>query len=267
MTEAEWKNCTDPQAMLGFLCESGRASDRKLRLFAVACCRRIWPLLVEESRRAVEVAERCADGDVSKEEIESCWREAYRIEERAKSAEIDAELEEHYADTVRYCSFMVAEFAARAARKALWLKPNPPELKHDRPEGSHYWVQAVIGRLAMSGICAAFESKERYASMSVRLPGKNGAELAEGAQQAGLLQCLFRNPHEPAPTFVAAWRTPDAIALATSMYGGRDFVQMPDLFEALVAAGCADPNILEHFRSRSEHVRGCWVVDLILGRD
>ena len=63
MTEADWNSCTNPQEMLDFLRTTGRASDRKLRLFACACCRNI-PLLMEHvpSREAVEVAERYADG-------------------------------------------------------------------------------------------------------------------------------------------------------------------------------------------------------------
>jgi hypothetical protein len=72
MTEAEWLKCDDPTVMLEFL--RGKVSDRKLRLFAVACCRRISFLLPDETcRQGVEVAERCADGHVSEEEQASVW--------------------------------------------------------------------------------------------------------------------------------------------------------------------------------------------------
>jgi hypothetical protein len=70
MTEAEWLACTDPEQMLRFL--RGTANEHKLRLFAVACCRRVWHLLNEEQgRRAVEVGEQCADGLLTVEEAYS----------------------------------------------------------------------------------------------------------------------------------------------------------------------------------------------------
>src|SRR4051794_17706759 len=63
MTESEWLASTDPTPMLQFLRDSGRAGDRKLRLFACACCRRISPHLIDgRSRRAVEASEQYADG-------------------------------------------------------------------------------------------------------------------------------------------------------------------------------------------------------------
>jgi hypothetical protein len=193
MTETDWQTCTDAQAMLDFLRESGRATDRKLRLFAVACCRRIWPLLSEEqSRKAVEVAERHADDNVPSQELRACWEDAYGAEARARAVEVAVELEEKYADTVKYCHAVVAEFIARAARKA--LPPGVYRPKWDRPEGSHYWVQAAVGRLAMAGVCAAYEARRSSASLWVRLPAMKGAERAESMQQASLMRCLFRNP-------------------------------------------------------------------------
>jgi hypothetical protein len=78
MTPEEWERCEDPTPMLEFL--RGKASDRKLRLFTCACCRRIWHLLIDKrSREAVEVAELYADGRATDEELETASDSAYSV--------------------------------------------------------------------------------------------------------------------------------------------------------------------------------------------
>jgi hypothetical protein len=72
VTEAEWRACTDPVAMLEYVRE--RAGDRKLRLFAVACCRHNWDALAADSSRdAVEAAEQFADGEIDVTALREAW--------------------------------------------------------------------------------------------------------------------------------------------------------------------------------------------------
>ncbi len=77
---------------------------------------------------------------------------------------------------------------------------------------------------------------------------------------------IFPNPFRPV-TFAPEWRTEAAVGIASQMYDSRDFGNMPILADALQDAGCEHADILAHCRdSHGVHVRGCWVVDLVLGK-
>ncbi len=83
---------------------------------------------------------------------------------------------------------------------------------------------------------------------------------------AALLRDLFGNPFRPV-AFSPEWRTDTALALASQMYESRDFSAMSILADALQDAGCDSADILDHCRGDGPHVRGCWVVDLVLGKE
>jgi hypothetical protein len=81
-----------------------------------------------------------------------------------------------------------------------------------------------------------------------------------------LLREVVGNPFRPV-SFDPRWRTADILGLARAVYEDRAFDRMPLLADALMDAGCADEQILSHGRGPGPHVRGCWVVDLVLGKE
>jgi hypothetical protein len=81
-----------------------------------------------------------------------------------------------------------------------------------------------------------------------------------------IFRCVFGNPFHPV-AFDPRWRTADTVGLARGIYEDRAFDRLPLLADALMDAGCADEQVLEHCRSEGPHVRGCWVVDLVLGKE
>lgn len=87
----------------------------------------------------------------------------------------------------------------------------------------------------------------------------------EYAAQAGLIRDIFGSPFQ-----LAGWepssRTEAVVALARGTYESRDFTVMPVLADALEGAGCSNKDILAHCRESGLHVRGCWVVDAVLGK-
>jgi hypothetical protein len=86
------------------------------------------------------------------------------------------------------------------------------------------------------------------------------------AALAKLAHDIFGNPFRPI-TLDPDWITSSGTELAWQMYDTRDFSLMPILADALQDAGCDDAAILDHCRDPNRvHVRGCWLVDLLLGR-
>ena len=63
------------------------------------------------------------------------------------------------------------------------------------------------------------------------------------------------------------WLTPNVVMLAQAIYDERAFDRLPALADALEEVGCHDTHILGHCRQPGQHVRGCWVVDLVLGKE
>lgn len=228
MTEAEWLRYADPAPMLAFL--KVGAGARKLRLFAVACARQVWDLLTDvRGRRAVEVAERFADGLLSSDDL--AW-----AREGALQAANNAFVNDDALATI-----------------PLWaVTPGPEEA-------------AGLVSVRVLYVAKARQLEESLAAYARRGPLPPERNLRR--EQADLLRDLFGNPFR-APSFAPswlAWNENTVVKLATAIYEERRFGDLPILADALEDAGCGDPDILAHCRGAGVHVRGCWVLDACRG--
>jgi hypothetical protein len=225
MTEAEWLACPAPTPMLEFM--RAKASDRKLRLFALAAWRlsygKYLPANTAEEPAdsgpyTIGVAERYADGDATQEEIEAAEQNAREYG--------DQFLDAIFGFTEPFIAYMaVADFFGQSAfdvARGAVLISDPTELR---------------------------------------------------LTHANLLRDLFGNPFRPV-AINAFWLTPSVRSLATAAYeerilpsGELDTARLAVLADALEEAGCDNADILTHLRSPGPHVRGCWAVDLLLGKE
>jgi hypothetical protein len=231
MTEAEWgRTNTNPIGMLEFVRD--KASDRKFCLFTTAYCRSVRALLRRPTRSQVEFAEAVADGVAAR----GRWPPGPLREKGTQRLKRSLNL--LALNALGYCCGM--GFSGDVEPE---LNPGAAAV-----EALRMSVYDVIGELIKAG----------------RLDPDWPTQVFSGPCTA--IRDIFGSSFRPIACS-ADWRTATAVALGRQMYESRDFGAMPILADALQEAGCDNPDILDHCRGSGPHVRGCWVVDLVLGRE
>jgi hypothetical protein len=228
MTEAEWLSCEEPDKMLTYLerrRKVNRPSERKRRLFFIACCRRLLIAPIsgpERLERLLRSCEEFAEGFIGAEEL------------RAAASPVLFQCLGTSDDNV---TVMRAIWAGIEAASGRFIRPEPAEL----PLG-----HGVIWRRHGEWMTPSTEEQQA---------------------RCALLRDIFGNPFRVvsiAPS-VRMWAGGVAVHLAEGVYDVRAFDRLPILADALEEAGSTDADLLNHCRQPGEHVRGCWVVDLIRG--
>jgi hypothetical protein len=117
----------------------------------------------------------------------------------------------------------------------------------------------VAARVAVAAVCP---------NLGAALSGVI-SELATDSSACRLLRDVFGNPFRQTRVISSwlSWNDWTVMNIAEGIYEERAFGRMPILHDALLDAGCDDENILAHCRGEGPHVRGCWVVDLTLGKE
>jgi hypothetical protein len=252
MTVKQWQTCTNPEVMLDFLHE--KMSVRKRRLFACACCRRIWNLLADQRfRQAIEVAERYADGLAEEQERKRALRRA----RNARTATYAA----WQANDPGFASLLPAAgyLAAHAAGCAAAVVAEPlADVRDSGLQDTRYLLELVANNTAL----AIAQSRREGGNPNI-------VEKEALAANCDLLREMVAPPaFRPSPQLPAwlAWNGGIVVRLALGAYEERAFDRLPIVADALEEAGCDDATMLEHLRGPGPHALGCWVVDLLLAR-
>jgi hypothetical protein len=228
--ERTWLTTNDPEPMLRFMKE--RTTDRKARLLTCAVARLTWDELNDErSRRAVEVGELFADGDADENALRSAAVAAHEVIVDMARADDPGPA---------YCIEAFRCTCETAGR--MW---GPLDRRRSLTE-------RVVGA-AMRAVMPALGV------------GQEQLTWPTPAEWCHLTRDIFGNPFRPA-VFDPKWRTTDVLCIAQGVYEDRAFDRLPLLADALMDARCADEQVLGHCRGDG-HVRGCWVVDLVLGKN
>jgi hypothetical protein len=212
---------------------------RKLRLFACGCCRQVWHLIEDaRSRRLVGLSEQLADGLARPLELAEA-------EVAARSAKSEADVASAGRSAMTHVSQVGAAIDAAlqtAAKEA-------------------YKAARVASGCALCSVGGFWTIDQ-----------PNPTWEAQEKRQADLLRDLFGNPFRP--TRSTAWQAATVLALAQAAYDERsipagelDTGRLAVLADALEEAGCTNSEILAHCRGAGPHVRGCWVIDLLLGKE
>jgi biotin carboxyl carrier protein len=261
MTENQWQDCTAPNAMLEFLWASGRAGDRKLLLLACACARRVWENLVhDQSREWVEATERAADELADRGYSVTAWAGAVEIRSPTPGTYYNRERP----DAAPYTT--IGSYVS-------------PETVVCLVEAMKIFHEILA---ECSGIIVQTPMKDRsfveYGTVLFRVfpsvPLEVSSELEE--DRLRLVRDLFGNPFRQVvldPAWLS-WRDGTVVKLAQAAYeerrypsGALDAVRLAILADALEESGCQNADIVNHCRGPEPHVRGCWVIDALLGKE
>ncbi|WP_246523659.1 hypothetical protein [Gemmata palustris] len=245
MSEDEWLTGTDFTAHVRFALD--HLSPRRQRLLAAGFCRAVSDLFDHPDLvKALDVIERYADGLVPAAAVERARNSCREIAQRAHDVyvrRVDGKTES--GDAVR--EWVRSQFAWALAFAA--ATPFSVEEVGRRAAGAA--APARVGVVQMMPISSA---------------ELDDASATQDAVMRGVVREIVGNPFRPA-LFYRDWQTDTAVSLARQMYESRNFSALPILADALQDAGCDDENALAHCRGEGPHFRGCWVLDLVLGKE
>lgn len=237
MDEEFWNSCSDPIVMLDFLKGKERASDRKLRLFALACGQRMGQPFDEQGRQAVQMVEKFADGLATRRELIRARKAISPLSAVGRAVNIAAGVSASVA--ARAASTTVIDAAAVAGGLA----------------GVEKAFGGPLGAL-MLGADREFQDGVRHRYRSAR----RDAEKTEQEAQCSLIRDLFGPlPFRPVSVEESWLRWSDGTVskIAAAIYEEQRFEELPILADALEDAGCDNDEILSHCRSARLHVKGC----------